>query len=73
MVDRTLIDGRPEIIEEVKLTQNEVRDYLSQQFVGLLQNRLFLEALPGHILPDAASQQRVPILMERIRSLANLS
>lgn len=30
------------------------------------------DALPGHLLPDSASQQRVPILMDRIKAVSNL-
>ncbi len=68
----TLLDGRPEIVDEVRNALEDVKVYLSRKFGEFLNNRSFLDALPGHLLPDSASQQRVPILMERIRALAKL-
>lgn len=68
----TLLDGRPEIVEEVRNAPEDVKEYLSRKFGEFLNNRSFLDALPGHLLPDSASQQRVPILMDRIKSISYL-
>lgn len=68
----TLLDGRPEIVEEVRNAPEDVKAFLSRKFGEFLNNRSFLDALPGHLLPDSASQKRVPILMERIREIACL-
>lgn len=68
----TLLDGRPEIVGEVRNAPEDVKAFLSKKFGEFLNNRSFLDALPGHLLPDSASQQRVPILMERIGAIANL-
>jgi hypothetical protein len=65
----TVIDGRPEIIEEVPLTAADLQKYLSAELKALLSNREFLEALPGHLLPDAASQQRLYLVMKRMQQL----
>jgi hypothetical protein len=65
----TVIDGRAEITEEVSNARMDLRQYLSIQFLDLLASRDFLEALPGHLLPDSASQQRAGIVIERIRQL----
>jgi hypothetical protein len=69
----SLLDGRPEIIDEVRTAPGEVREFLSQSFSDFLLNREFLDALPGHLMPDSASQQRIPILMGRIKAIAELS
>jgi hypothetical protein len=69
----TLLDGRPEIIDEVRTAPEDVKIFLSKKFGEFLNNRSFLDALPGHLLPDSASQQRVPILMERIGTIVSLS
>ena len=69
----TLLDGRPEIVDEVRDAPEDVKIFLSKKFGEFLNNRSFLDALPGHLLPDSASQQRVPILMERIKALASLN
>jgi hypothetical protein len=68
----TLLDGRPEVVEEVRTAPEDVKQFRSRKFAEFLSNRSFLDALPGHLLPDSASQQRVPILMERIKAIANL-
>jgi len=65
----TLIDGRPEIVEEMGNAPDDVKEFLSSQFEAFLNSRSFLDALPGHLLPDSASQLRVPILMDRIRAI----
>jgi hypothetical protein len=65
----TVIDGRGEITKEVSAVEPELRQYLRNEFQSLLESRSFLEALPGHLLPDAASQQRADLVIERIRQL----
>ena len=65
----TVIDGRSEIVDEVRLAPADLRRYLGDEFRALLSNRDFLVALPGHLLPDAASQQRLPLVMKRMQQL----
>ncbi len=65
----TVIDGRPELVEEVHLAPPDLRKYFSDEFRGLLSNRNFLDALPGHLLPDHASQQRAGLVLERMKRL----
>ena len=67
----TIVDGRPEIVKEVTLSEAELRDYLAAEFGSLLSSRDFLEALPGHLLPDAASQQRAVLICERMRDMVS--
>jgi hypothetical protein len=68
-----IIDGRQEIVKEIKKVSEDLRSYLSETFQTFLQNDTFLEALPGHLLPDEASQARYPLLLERLQQIANLS
>jgi hypothetical protein len=63
----TVVDGRPEIVEEVHRAPVDVQKYLSDEFRELLSNRDFLEALPGHLWPDAASQQRSDLVVNRMQ------
>lgn len=65
----TVIDGRPELGDEVCLSAADLRKYLSDEFKALLSNREFLDALPGHLLPDAASQQRKELVLKRMQQL----
>ena len=68
----TVIDGREKIIKEIYTAPSELREYLSAQFQNFLENDLFIESLSGHLLPDKASQARLPILMERIKKIAGM-
>jgi hypothetical protein len=65
----TVIDGRPEIVEEVRFAAADLQKYLSDEFRALSSNRDFREAVPGHLLPDAASQQRLSLVMKRMQQL----
>jgi hypothetical protein len=66
----TVIDGRPEIVDEVRSALADVRGYIASEIRRLLDTRQFLDALPGFLLPDAASQGRQPLLRERLNALA---
>ncbi len=66
----TVIDGRPELVGEVALAASDVRTYIAVQIGALLDNREFIDALSGFLLPDSASQSRRPLLMQRLRALA---
>lgn len=67
----TVVDGRPEIIDEVRSSETELKAYLKKRILGLLQNQSFIEALPGHLPPDAASQARTLLILERLRALSD--
>lgn len=69
----TIIDGRPELVEEVSVSDSELRQYLGDEFRLLLSNPEFRDALPGHLLPDSASQQRLSLILGRIRQIITLS
>lgn len=55
-------DGRPEIVNDVAGADEQVRTYIASELRALLDNPDFVEALPGFLLPDAASQARGRIL-----------
>jgi hypothetical protein len=67
-----VVDGRPELTSEVAAAPTDVRDYVASQLRALLDDRDFVEALGGFLLPDPASQERRGILERRLRSLAVL-
>lgn len=67
----TVVDGRPEIVEEVRNSETELKAYLKKRILGFLQNQSFIEALPGHLPPDAASQARTLLILERLRVLSD--
>jgi hypothetical protein len=45
----------------------DLQKCLSDEFRALLSKRDLLEALPGHLLPDAASQQRIGLVVNRMQ------
>jgi hypothetical protein len=65
-----VLDGRPELIQEVAAAPRPLRDYLKRRVGQLLDEPSFMEALPGHLAGDEASQGRVPVVLEMLRALA---
>ncbi len=69
----TILDGRPEIVSEIRNSAGDLKTFLSQTFKTLLANDEFLEALPGHLSPDRASQARLPLLIKRLREIVEIT
>jgi hypothetical protein len=65
-----VVDGRAELVDEVKRAPAQVCRFLAGTFRGWLRDRDFLAAVPGHLPGDPASQARVPVVLERIRGIA---
>ncbi len=55
-----VLDGRPEILDELQKASKSLQTYLADRFASLLETREFIEALAGHLPGDAASQRRMP-------------
>ena len=66
----TVMDGRSEIVSEVQKAGKDLKDYLAVRCSMLLNERDFLDALPGHLLPDAASQARSALIIDRFNTIA---
>jgi predicted nucleotidyltransferase len=64
-----VVDGRRELLAEVKAASPDVRKYIVSEVTRLLASAGFMEALPGHLPGDAASQARLPIVKERLEAL----
>jgi hypothetical protein len=67
----TVVDGRPELVAEVRQNDAKLRNYMADELSNLLSSRDFLEALPGYLLPDAPSQQRIAIIVRRLNQIAS--
>lgn len=65
-----IVDGREELGEEILTAGREVKRYLIREFRRMLREPGFHTALPGHMLPDEASQARAEIVLERMRRVA---
>ncbi len=68
----TVIDGRPEIVSEIISSPHDLKNYLAAEFRTLLRNSEFLDAIPGHLLPDRASQARLPRLKKCLEQISNI-
>jgi hypothetical protein len=67
----TVIDGRAAIVQEIANAAS-VRSYIAEQFRALLKTPAFVDALPGHLLPDPGSQARLPVVRERIEAISSM-
>jgi hypothetical protein len=65
-----VVDGRPSLINEILAEPRQLREYLSRQIASLMRVPSFLDALPGYMLPDQASQARIEIVMRRLEAIA---
>jgi hypothetical protein len=68
-----VVDGREELVGEIQAAKVDVRSYLGKEITQLLEARDFLDALPGHLPPDEASQARLTIVTERLEAIARLA
>ena len=64
------IDNSIEI--EIVTSPENLKAHLADQFRAYLELEQFLESISGHLRPDNASQARFPIIMERIRRIAQI-
>lgn len=66
----TVLDGRAELVDEVRTAPVDVQAYLAGKFSGLLDDEAFLDALPGQFPGDPVSQDRIRIVLPRVRAIA---
>src|SRR6185312_12016786 len=65
----TVVDGRPALIDELRDAPKELRTYLAKEISSLLNTPQFIDALPGHLPGDSASQSRVPLVINTLEAL----
>jgi predicted nucleotidyltransferase len=68
----TVLDGRREIVDEIKSSSDELKTFLSRTFQKFLGDENFLDAIPGQLLPDHANQARLPRLLNVLEEIANM-
>jgi hypothetical protein len=68
-----VFDGRPNLSYEVRDSEKNLKNFLSERFRLFLNSEDFLEALPGHLLPDTGSQARLPEIMARMEEMTRFS
>lgn len=67
-----VVDGRDTLLEECRISASELRNYLADRLRTMLALPAFIDALPGHLPGDAASQERLPELITKLQEIAGL-
>lgn len=67
-----LVDGRPDVVGEVRGAPTDLREYIEQEIDDLLANPSFIDALPMLLNPSMIEQARSLIIIERLRQMAGL-
>lgn len=68
----TVIDGRRELLDELRSAPDDVRSYIAAAIAQMLKTNQFIDALPGYLLSDAASQSRISILLKILNEISTL-
>lgn len=68
-----VVDGRAMLLEECMVCDAELKAYLRDWFSRLIATPPFMDVLAGHLPGDAASQERLPELVLKLRALAQLN
>ncbi len=66
----SVVDGRPTLMAEVEAEGEELHVYIRAAMGKLLATDAFSDALPGYLMPDAASQARMGLILKRLQALA---
>jgi predicted nucleotidyltransferase len=67
----TVLDGRPELLDELRSAPDDVRSYIVEAANQMLDTTEFIDALPGYLLPDAASQSRITIILAKLKKISS--
>jgi len=67
-----VLDGRPEIVEEVAASPDELKRYLVDRCNALLALPNFMDALSGMVFPDESLAERVKMIGLRLKQIAGI-
>jgi len=67
-----VVDARPELVDEIELAPEDIRDFIAEQIAEWLKDERFLESLSWHLQGDEASQARRPLLLAKLQRIASL-
>ena len=68
----TVVDGRSELVKELEAAPGDIRSYIADAVGLMLRTNEFMDALPGYLLGDVASQSRLRIVLERLTDISKL-
>jgi len=64
-----VIDGRPELLLDVRNSNENVKIALSQELSNFMQEQQFIDSISGHLPTDTASQARIPKIITIINKI----
>ena len=67
-----VLDGRPEIVDEVAASPDELKRYLADRCRALLALPNFMGALSGMVFPDESLTERVKTVGLRLKQIAEI-
>ena len=67
----SVVDGRPELVEELAKADAELRGYVAEVFSRLVADENFLNALPGLII-EGSPAVRSPVVLQRLKAIAGV-
>ncbi|HEU4777486.1 MAG TPA: hypothetical protein VFS95_11720 [Telluria sp.] len=67
-----IVDGRIELADEIRRSDELVKSYIMQEFDDLLADQDFTDHIPWYLNPDEANQRRAPMVLARFREIAGL-
>jgi len=68
-----VLNGRAELVEEVRASSGELKMYLAEQFTKFVNEVDFSDAIQWSLPGDVASQARHPLIIKRIQEIINLA
>lgn len=68
-----VIDGRPDIVDDVAQPPADLRAAIAAKFGELLARPNVADVVAAQLLPDAESQDRLPLVLARIEAMAALA
>lgn len=70
----SVLDGRSAIVEEIILSEYDLKDYLKKYFSDMLDDRKFHDALPGHFIQYGnLAEDRIQLLLNKLKQLLLVS
>ncbi len=64
-----VLNGRSELVEEVRNSGSELKKYLSEQFISFLNDESYSDAILWNLPSDSANQGRYPLIVQRIQKI----
>ncbi|MBF0121499.1 MAG: hypothetical protein HQK79_21935 [Desulfobacterales bacterium] len=67
-----VINSRPELITEIKNSNNKLKQYFRSNFKNFMKNADVLEAIKGFFKPDTESQKRYNLIITRLNDIIEI-